>query len=718
MNGNLHRPRLHSLLAFFTLLTVSGTLFSDVLFAGKAFFEGDAVGVGYPLHFYAARAVKEGHFPLWTPYYYFGYPFFLESQAGLLYPFHTLFYLLPLDQFFFWYHALLVMHYALAGWFTFLWLRDLTGREDAGLFAGITFMLGGYLMGHQIHLNIVEVVTWCPLVLYLMGRKEGTWRRNAICIGFVFAMQALAGHIATLIIFLPVAFAYAAWLFVRARLTGESGITAILPFLCLLTGGGIGVILSLPQTLPQLLYIPLSQRAAGPYIQSGIPLREFVYLFIPYPPGARWFDTGLFHGYLMWILSIVAFLWAHRKTKYRIAGLWSLVAFFFYLALGMDSQAYRFLAHIPPFSMLRFPGRYSLGIALFVSAISGIAYSEVMRAIGRRFRWLGFFLIIFQGANLAVFHHRVAPRTDAKWLLKAPPYLSQLPAPRVPYRLFPTGLEQFSQQGPETMAVSGEQETFPSELVSQSLALYHKRYYAPAQAWLFIPENSFSMMNGLIHHPDPALYSAFGIRYLVVPPAGRQSERARKQMEGWQFQRIITTPVGDVYENPTAKPLAYLSHSYRVLPDPWSLRRSYSEYGLLSSRLRPDYRAALQAMVAQFRMNPDTVILDRDPHLSSGSTGNAAGDAITSFQASPDGFTITGTSSSPAILVLLDTCIPGWRVTVNGKPADLYRANYFFKATLVPGGPFVARFTYSLLPVGNCIWKRPVGTNPTATQNR
>jgi hypothetical protein len=686
--------------AFFV---ISGVIFADVLFAGRAFFELDPVGVGYPVHYYAAQAVKAGHFPFWAPYYAYGFPFYLESQAGVLYPFHALMYGAPLSQFFFWYHAVLAIHYALAGWFAFLWVKDLTESEGAGFFAGITLMMGGYMMGHQIHLNIIEVVTWCPLILYLMGKTGGRWK-GTVGIGIAFALQAFAGHIPTLILFLPGAFAYAVWLFVKKRLQRETWKNAAGPLMLLAVGGIIGILLSLPQTLPQALYIPLSQRGIGEYLQPGIPMNQFVHLFVPFPQGARWFETGLFHGFLGWFLPLLALTSARREIRYEIAALWSLVFLFFYLALGSDSQAFLVLHNVPPFSLTRYPGRYSLEVGLFLAAAAGVSYSAIVARWGRAIRWLPGILIGAQIANLASVHSRVAPRTDAEWLLKTPPYHFQIPRDRVPYRVYPTGLDQYAFQEPEGMLADAPGETYPSELVSQSLALYHRIIYAPAQSWLFVPAPSVPMMNGLARRPDPSLYSAFGIRYLIIPTTGNRSKHARLQMKQWGFDRIIATSVADVYENPGARPMAYLANRFRVVPDPWAVRKRYTDTRLVATEIHPDYNAAIKTLIVEAHRDPALVLLDRDPGIEPSPADSEAEGEIMEFLATPRGFVVRGNADSDLLLVVLDQCLPGWRVAVNGIRADLFRANYFFKATVVPKGNFEAVFTYGLLPVGNCEW--------------
>lgn len=52
-------------------------------------------------------------------------------------------------------------------------------------------------------------------------------------------------------------------------------------------------------------------------------------------------------------------------------------------------------------------------------------------------------------------------------------------------------------------------------------------------------------------------------------------------------------------------------------------------------------------------------------------------------------------SRRPATLVLLDRWYPGWRVTVDGQPAELLRANGVFRAVSIPAGQSDVEFRYA-----------------------
>ncbi len=60
----------------------------------------------------------------------------------------------------------------------------------------------------------------------------------------------------------------------------------------------------------------------------------------------------------------------------------------------------------------------------------------------------------------------------------------------------------------------------------------------------------------------------------------------------------------------------------------------------------------------------------------------------------PNRVTIHAILDAPGYLVLADTWHPGWRATVDGRPADLLRANYAFRAVRLEAGEHVVEMDY------------------------
>lgn len=60
----------------------------------------------------------------------------------------------------------------------------------------------------------------------------------------------------------------------------------------------------------------------------------------------------------------------------------------------------------------------------------------------------------------------------------------------------------------------------------------------------------------------------------------------------------------------------------------------------------------------------------------------------------PERVVVEATLDAPGALVLSDTWYPGWQVSIDGQPAPLLRANYLFRAVLLPAGQHLVQFDF------------------------
>lgn len=176
-----------------TLAVLVATFYRGILFQGLILGDYDAFVYFYPLRQYAADALKQGHFPLWNPYYFLGAPFFANIQTAVLYPGNLLFLLLPTPYA---YSASVVGHVLLAGVAMYLFARrSLEVSALPALLGSIAFMFSGFLSGQVGHINQLTVAAWMPLLLVTFD--EAVRRRSvalAIATGLVGTLQLLAGH--------------------------------------------------------------------------------------------------------------------------------------------------------------------------------------------------------------------------------------------------------------------------------------------------------------------------------------------------------------------------------------------------------------------------------------------------------------------------------------------------------------------------------------------
>ena len=173
---------------------------------------------------------------------------------------------------------------ALAGFFTFLLVRDLTGSRAAGFLAGACFAFSGYLTGYPpLQLAVLRTAIWLPWILWTFGRAFGAPRRWGwwLAAGIGLAVAWLAGHSQT---FLYIAYAVGAWVVMLAVSLGRRDRQA-LPAVAggLLLSLAVALGLSAVQLLPSLEYVQLSVRANVDYafVSGGFPIQDSWQLLLP-----------------------------------------------------------------------------------------------------------------------------------------------------------------------------------------------------------------------------------------------------------------------------------------------------------------------------------------------------------------------------------------------------------------------------------------------------
>ena len=155
--------------------------------------ERDLAPYFIPPRFFWVESLKQGDFPLWNPSQFSGHPFFANPQHAVLYPLNGLFFLLPFDLAF---NAVIVLHFFLAGLFTYLLLRDMKISSTASLTSGLILMLSGYLLSVHSLLTILLSVIWTPLIILFFRRAMiSPGIRNEIMTAVFITLSFLGGGI-------------------------------------------------------------------------------------------------------------------------------------------------------------------------------------------------------------------------------------------------------------------------------------------------------------------------------------------------------------------------------------------------------------------------------------------------------------------------------------------------------------------------------------------
>jgi hypothetical protein len=164
-----------------------------------------------------------------------------------------------------------------------------------------------------------------------------------------------------------------------------------------------------------------------------------------------------------------------------------------------------------------------------------------------------------------------------------------------------------------------------------------------------------------IYDPQAALLM-FNLRYFVAYPS-----QPRTPIEG--LQTVYQDPQIRIDELPDTWPRAWLVHRYAVRP-----------------------ASEVLALLPQFNYRK-MALFEEDPGCAV--EAPSAPEAMPEFvRYEPSGIDIKLQAAAPALLVLSDLFYPGWEATVDGRPAEILRANYVMRAVAIPEGAHEVRFLY------------------------
>jgi hypothetical protein len=255
------------------------------LSGARSFPDGDFVHHFFPFSLYQHQELTAGRLPVWNPYTYGGHPFLADVQAAVFYPLSNLLLVLTLPvkaevARFYWLQVEAVLHTGLAGYFAYLWARDLTGSQWGGIVGGISFALSGYVTGYApLQLAVLRTAIWLPLLLWALGRGWHAPRQWRWWLAATAALSAalLAGHSQS---FLLLIYAAAAWVLALALTQRPIRAAAIVgTWLVLLVTIG----LTAAQWLPSVEFVSYSVRANVDYdfVSGGLALADFWQLLLP-----------------------------------------------------------------------------------------------------------------------------------------------------------------------------------------------------------------------------------------------------------------------------------------------------------------------------------------------------------------------------------------------------------------------------------------------------
>ncbi len=340
-----------------------------------------------------------GHVPLWEPELFGGMPFVGASHGDIFYPTSFLRLILPVTTVV---DLNFVVHFILAGLFTYLLLRKFkvswTGAVAGGLAYELTGLLASYPSpGHDGQLFAAAALPLALLALVLAIR-EGKWEGYGLLA--IAVALALLGHFQMAYYVLIAAGLFALYLAFDPDTPGER--RARLGRLGLALGAVLlGYGLAMIQVLPFIQYIPFSPRAQGFHVAGAsafdaatsfaVPWAHVPSFFLRDFVGARetyWGPNPIkFHSeYLGLPVVALAVLGAASRGRRRLI-LWlgGIGLLFLLISMGSATPFYQvWWAVMPLVKKTRAPGMAFFVPSFVVACFAAFGVERLERREGAR----------------------------------------------------------------------------------------------------------------------------------------------------------------------------------------------------------------------------------------------------------------------------------------------------------------------------------------------
>lgn len=691
---------------------------------------------------FEARELSAGRLPLWNPNTYSGAPFWADIQSAVLYPLSLLTLLVsgPWGFSLFALEVEAVIHFWLAGTFTYLFVRRVTHHRAAALFSAIVFTFGGYLTSYPSQqLAVLETVVWLPLLLYFTDRalvdRSGETPHlrpnlpNALAAGLAWGLALLAGHPQSAMFLFYTLTLYVVFVILAYRRRHDKPTNQetdpptnqstkrlptpysllLTPLLIILIGLGLAAI----AWLPGLEYMRLSVRAAGLYeeMAGGFPLYDPIQMLLP---GSVSFYSPLYVGVLPLLLGV----WAALALRRRETIFWgALGAGAFLLSFGGETFFYSpFYLLVPGFSIFRGQERAAFIVSFALAVLAGYGFKYQI-ANGKsqisRFRSaVGWLLIGAIGLNVLFFYGL----NNTGWQDDGPfnALLSQSLWLTIMLALIWAAM-QVARHWPQKTRNRPAQEK-PRRLASDSflaisfflivtLDLFTVNWKTNVYPSLPEEQTATPALVQAIRQDAPSdevfrvyneyrIYENYGVPYGLEDGWGASPLRLARYDEMYRSLRmervwellntayVITwreelyAPSEIIYQEPAGDDTTYVHRLNEVAPRAWLVYQA-QEIDEDTTLARLDALDFDPAQVAL--VSPGSSLTLETPH------GDEKAN-IEIVHQTPNSLVLAVATPTDGLLVLSEIYYPGWQAAIDGQSTPVLRANHILRGMSVPAG--------------------------------
>ncbi len=691
-------------------------------FPFKNFLITDPVRQQYPWRYLSVVNWKQLKIPGWNPYQLTGTPLSANFQSAAFYPFNFIFCLLPFNLA---WTILILLQPLLAGLFLYLYLRHLKISTWPSFLGALSFAFSGFMVAWLEWGTIGHTILWLPLILLSIDKIIKSLKKRW-CSVFVIALlfSFLAGHLQTAFYVILFSLIYLIWrLFqIKDKQKRKKFIFFFTIFYLLF------IILSLPQWWPTLRLIKLSARAIDLDWQKPgwfLPWQHLTQLLAPdffgnpttmnYWGEWNYAEFVGFIGVIPLVLSFLAII-SHHRREIIFFSLVTLLGLSFALPTPWAKMIYQL--EIPLLATSQ-PTRLIGVVSFCLSVLAAFGLEKLISGKSQVFKTLflatsvfaALWLFVFFGQasqdNLLVSRRNLILPTVmliAFWFLtlvwqrirflRQVAIIGLLSLTVFDLLRFGNKFTPFSSQEfifPKTKAIEFLQEQRKKELPFRIMVV-DKEILPPNVASVYQLEEiagydplyllRYGELMAASERGQSDIAPPFGFNRIIAP-ANFESKiidflnvrhiLSLRQLQSEKLKLVFEEGETKIYENKNSFPRAFLVADYQIVQN-----RQEAINLLMSDKIDLSETVVLEE------------VIDYEKAVYKGS-GQVE---IVDYQ--PERVVLKTITAQPAILVLSDAFYPGWSVHVDGQLATVYRANYNYRAAVVPEGEHEIIFSYSI----------------------
>jgi hypothetical protein len=626
----------------------------------------------YPYKRFWIDSLRAGDPAYWNPYMSFGKCFVGDPQVGAFSPFNILHYF---SSYTFAFTLEAVVHFFVAAFGTYLFLRSMGSRWQGAFLAGFVFAFGAFMMtqSYESQSILFWAISWMPFCLYFLNRMiqepRFIWM---IGLSVCFALSSFSSH-PQMTYYTSLLCAFFA---LDACLRGLISFRRM--FLWGLGAVGLTLLLISCQLLPAWEYLNKTNRwgwgisnVMTEYL-SPLNLESFINPnFQGTPTDGTYHGVWGYHavtnynGLIPLGLFFIGLFYIRRVPRL----LWFFIMAFLFteMAMGVSTVPSKaiymfFYNFVPGFAHHRTIGRMMAVTSFVMACAAGLVLNEWFKPpvstgpaknprLPKLARWkapLLYLLILISCFDLMKY--------DLPFVRLSSDDLYQNRDRIFPDAFIPLVLDDNNHYRIES-----------TNRVTCSNMLFGLLQPVTDDYTTLNPEADYIAIWD--HNKDTPLSDVAGIKY-VSPPEPSPSGR-------W----VIQDKANAYMVNTKVLPRAFVAGGYLLPKGGYPVEEKMIQDGSF------DYR--------------NLILLDEDPGLPALKTGLSAPASIVDYSSSH--LLIKCHTDRPGLLFLSDAWNDGWKAWVNGAPSKIYVADGVFRSVLLPhAGDFEVRMAYRprLLTVG------------------